>query len=85
MSELVDLDNLTTQQVYTILQHTCKFDVGQKVLYSQRGALDRECVIENIAVQYGKVTYGNSLSKWGYEDQYKLASAEVVAIAEGGK
>jgi hypothetical protein len=50
-----------------------KFHIGQWVRY--RGAWGRytakPCTITGIGEKNGKTVYDNSLSKWGYEDQYE--------------
>ena len=78
MADMVDLDNLTPQQTYSILGVMPKFEVGQRVQYSpmRLRSLPRECTIEAITVEYGKIIYHNSLLKWAHEDQYKALPAK---------
>lgn len=76
MTEMVDIDNLTQQQVYSILGTMPAFDVGQVVVYSQTMKAAREVTIIAISVQYGKIVYTNDAGKWGFEIQYKPASVK---------
>lgn len=76
MTEMVDLDNLTTKQVYAILGHVCKFEIGDRVRYVRgQHRTPVECEIDAISVQYGKVIYDNTADQWGYEDQYTAIPA----------